>query len=111
MSMKNELNLNVMCVPATCPPCTEMTNMHYTTISTTTKMTTTMMITGSPNVKLKIEKDKAKKLHMRNPLKKLQRKKITKIQKLSNLGGKSVKLRELLKKLSPNPKRKVGGKN
>merc|ERR1719189_1629202 len=108
--MKNELNLNVMCVPATCPPCTEMTNMHYTTISTT-KMTITMRITGLPNVKLKIEKDKAKKQPMRNPLKKLQRKRITKIQKLSNLGGKSVKLRELLKKLSQNPKRKVGGKN
>ena len=100
--MKNGLNLNAMSEPETFLHYTEMEPETFLPLRGRTKL----KIIGLPSAKLKIEKDKAMKL-LKNLLKKLQRK----TQKLSNLGVKSARLKELLKKLNQNQKRKVGGKN
>ena len=100
--MKNGLNLNAMSEPETFLHYTEMEPEMFLLHRGRTKL----KIIGLPSAKLKIEKDKVMKL-LKNLLKKLQRK----TQKLSNLGVKSARLKELLKKLNQNQKRKVGGKN
>merc|ERR1711884_253269 len=98
--MKNGLNLNATSEPETFLHYTEMEPEMFLPHRGRTKL----KIIGLPSAKLKIEKDKAMKL-LKNQLKKLQRK----TQKPSNLGVKSARLKELLKK--QNQKRKVGGKN